>query len=242
MFYKKFTDRFVSKKNNSLIPESTQSFSKQSFSQCGEDCIVDFILTNVLNIKRPNFIDVGAFHPYILSNTNMFQKKGGLGVNIEPNPILYEEFVKERPENINLNIGIDKVGGIKDYYMFKESVLNSFDPNSQYLPNRTLERIVQIELSPLSKIVEEYFASIPIDFLSIDVEGLDLLVIQSLDLKLYRPKVICVETIQEISQNEWSRNSELIRYVEAQGYLLHSSTMINSIFIDKNLISVKLFL
>jgi hypothetical protein len=126
--------------------------------------------------------------------------------------------------------------------MFNESPLNSFDPNSKYLPDRTLERIVQIELSPLSEIVEKYFASTIIDFLSVDVEGLDLMVIQSLDLNLYRPKVICVETIKEISQDEWSRNNELIQYVEAQEYLLHSSTMINSIFIDKNLISVKLFL
>lgn len=242
MLLKKLTDRFFSKKPKNLNVDYNKIYSRQSFSQCGEDCIVDFILTNVFKIEKPNFIDVGAFHPYMLSNTKMFHMKGGIGINIEPNPILFQEFLSQRPDNINLNIGIDKSRSIKDYYMYNESPLNSFDSNSQYLPNRTLEKILKIELMPLCEIVEKYLPDKQIDFLSVDVEGLDLLVIESLDLKINRPKVICVETIEEISQDVWSRNNTLIKYIEDNGYILHSSTMINSIFVDKNLMSAKLIL
>jgi len=242
MYQKYFFDKFLRRRYSGIDKSSTTANYKVSYAQCGEDCIVDFILTNVLNVEIPNFIDVGAHHPLLLSNTKMFYKKGGFGINIEPNPTLFKEFLIQRPNNINLNIGIDTARGVKDYYMFKESALNSFDPQSQYLPNRTLERIVPINLHPLSEIIYEYFGNKSIDFLSVDVEGLDLLVMESLDLKVNRPKVICIETIQEISKDEWARNNELIKFIEHNDYLLHSSTMINSIFIDKSLISVKLVL
>ena len=49
-------------------------FLKNSYSQCGEDLIVEFIL-NGLKIKHPTYMDIGAHHPFYLSNTALFTQK-----------------------------------------------------------------------------------------------------------------------------------------------------------------------
>ena len=76
--------------------------------------------------------------------------------------------------------------------------------------------------------------SIP-DFLSIDVEGLDIEIIKSIDFVKYRPKVICVETIQFSPKgNENIKNYDIINYLKEMNYYLYADTNINSIFIDNN--------
>ena len=77
---------------------------KKSYSQCGEDIIVDYIF-NLRGITYPTYIDIGANDPYYLSNTALFYDKGCRGINIEPNPAMVESFGKSRPADINLNIG-----------------------------------------------------------------------------------------------------------------------------------------
>lgn len=62
---------------------SFDDFKKISYSQCGEDLIVSFIF-NRLGILNPNYIDIGAHHPYKLSNTAFFYESGSRGINIEP--------------------------------------------------------------------------------------------------------------------------------------------------------------
>ena len=46
-----------------------------SFSQCGEDLIVNYIF-NLRGISLPSYLDIGANHPYFISNTALFHKKG----------------------------------------------------------------------------------------------------------------------------------------------------------------------
>ncbi len=54
-----------------------KSFFKyeKSYSQCGEDLIVKFILRDVMGEKRNiSYMDIGANHPIRLSNTYLFYK------------------------------------------------------------------------------------------------------------------------------------------------------------------------
>src|SRR3989344_4572766 len=56
---------------------------KRSYSQSGED----MILRSIFDDKKEGFyVDVGAFHPKLYSNTYYFYKRGWRGINIEPNP------------------------------------------------------------------------------------------------------------------------------------------------------------
>ncbi len=101
MLLKKLKHKLKSK----LYASEFRKFKKISFSQCGEDLIVQNIF-NCLGIEKPSYIDVGAYDPFIFSNTALFYSKGSRGINIEPDPHLYKTFPKHRKEDINLNVGI----------------------------------------------------------------------------------------------------------------------------------------
>ena len=67
--------------------------AKVSYSQSGEDLIVDFIF-QALKIDNPTYLDIGAHHPSFINNTFFFYEKGCVGVCVEPDPTLFEK-IKE---------------------------------------------------------------------------------------------------------------------------------------------------
>ena len=73
-----------------------------SYSQNGEDI---YILKYFNNKKKGFYVDIGAYHPKRFSNTYLLNKNNWSGVNIEANPNLIKKFLKDRPNDINLNIG-----------------------------------------------------------------------------------------------------------------------------------------
>lgn len=55
---------------------------RKSYSQCGEDVIVDRILS-LMGIKNPTYLDIGANDPIFRNNTYFLYEKGFSRVNIE---------------------------------------------------------------------------------------------------------------------------------------------------------------
>ena len=74
----------------------------KSFSQKGEDIMIDKILGNK---KMGCYIDIGANDPHRFNNTKRFYNRGWTGVNIEPDPKCYQKIVTNRKRDINLNLG-----------------------------------------------------------------------------------------------------------------------------------------
>ena len=93
-------------------------FGKRSYAQSGEDIIAWGELKNSKNQKikkakgeRGFYVDVGAYHPKLLSNTYLFYKKGWRGICVDPNPEMASLFRVARPRDVFLNVG---VGGDKE--------------------------------------------------------------------------------------------------------------------------------
>jgi len=80
-------------------------FYQKSYSQCGEDLIVNYIF-NTMKIAHPTYLDIGAHHPCFLSNTYLFFRQGSRGVSIEPVPFLFSKIKRARGRDVNLNIGL----------------------------------------------------------------------------------------------------------------------------------------
>ena len=100
--------------------------AKYSFSQCGEDLIIEYVFT-LRGISHPSYIDIGANHPFFLSNTALFYLKGCRGINIEANPYLMDDFLKYRSEDTNLNYGINiNNETVLDFYIMNDSTLSTF--------------------------------------------------------------------------------------------------------------------
>jgi hypothetical protein len=55
----------------------------------------------------------------------LFYLEGCTGVNIEPDPKLYELLRKYRRKDINLNIAIDSKEGESEFFIFKEHTMNT---------------------------------------------------------------------------------------------------------------------
>lgn len=214
-----------------------EKYDKISYSQCGEDLIVKFIFDN-LGIKKPNYLDIGAHHPYYISNTALFYQNGCRGINIEPDPILFEAFIKEREEDVNINIGIGDKYEELNFYVMSSPTLNTFSKeeayNYQKEGNYTVKSIEKIKVNTLSNILKEFSKGIFPQFLSVDAEGIDEIIIKDIDFEKNYPIVICIETISFSTSGNGLKNKNLIQYIEENGYLLYADTYINSIFVKES--------
>ncbi len=214
---------------------------KVSYAQCGEDLIVDFLLTWKLNIKNPTYLDIGAHHPHNLSNTYLFYKKGCRGVCIEPDPLLYDHIKKMRPKDININkgVGFNAENEVADFYIMESKALNTFSKEEAERMSRDenigIVEIKKVELININTVLDNYFTNREVDFLSIDVEGLDLQILKSINFSAHKPKVICVETIAFTTSNKIIKQDDTVNFLLDNGYFCYADTSINSIFVRKDL-------
>jgi FkbM family methyltransferase len=208
---------------------------KKSYSQCGEDMIIDFIFA-ALKIKNPVYLDIGANEPKMLNNTYLFYENGH-GVLIEPNPLLIDKLKKQRPLDIHLNcgVGFNNKEETADYYEMDWHEFNTFskeiayETQEKYKGKNNIKNVIQLKLVGINLILEKYFLK-GLDLLSIDVEGLDLEILKSINFKKCIPKVICVETRVGSHKN----SSDIADYLISEGYILFSQTPINGIFVHIN--------
>lgn len=226
---------FIKKINKS---NNNKSYLKRSYAQSGEDLLVDFIFHEI-GIREPSYIDIGAHHPYYLNNTAIFYERGCQGINVEPTPHLFEAFVSSRKRDINLNIGIGEKETTLDFYELSTPTLNTFSKaeaeSYSSEGNFTIKNIIPIKVETVSNIVDRYHHGRFPDFLSLDVEGLDEVIIHSIDFERNFPKIICVETLTFSTSGRGEKNTTLISFLQEKGYLLYADTNINSIFVRQDL-------
>ena len=197
-----------------------------SYSQEGEDMVLRSFYEGQKNYKG-FFVDVGAHHPSRFSNTNYFYKKGWRGINIEPTPGAIKAFNIFRKRDINLNIGISGVKDKLTFYCFNEPALNGFSKEISEERNTSKKykiiKEVEVETYPLADVLDKNLpANQQIDFLTIDVEGLDLQVLKSNNWDKHKPAYILVEDRIEFDN---LANSEVYTYLKKQGYQLVAKTL-----------------
>ena len=159
-----------------------------SYSQHGEDRIVYNAFCHMgyfRDGKLPSYIDIGAHDPYFISNTALFYHKGCRGINVEANPELITKFEKERPDDINLCVGVGAEPGTFPFYMCNVSGLNTFKKENIIYNERLveidtgkrgdfpIEKTVELPVLTIPQIIESYSNSIWPDYLSIDIEGME---------------------------------------------------------------------
>lgn len=208
--------------------------SRHSYSQCGEDMIIRFAF-NAVGIWEPSFLDIGAHHPFDLSNTAHFYKSGSRGVNIEANPQLLQDFQKYRSHDINLNIRIGNEPSCSSFYIMDPPYMSTFSKEeAEDLVNTHGYKIVEtinIQVSTVIDIVDKYFSAGKPEFLSLDVEGYDERIIRSIDFDRWSPIIICCETISFAMKGKSKKNYSIIEFLKSNGYMVYGNTNINTIFV-----------
>lgn len=209
-------------------------FAVKSYSQEGEDMILRRMFEGQI---AGFYIDVGAHHPKRFSNTYFFYKKGWNGINIDAMPGSMKPFEKIRTKDINIEKAISSKKQILTYYVFNEPALSGFSKEISErrngLNNYKIVSKTEIETSTLEEVLEKNLPEKQvIDFLSVDVEGLDFDVIKSLNLNRYHPRVILVETSERTLSDV--QNTEVYKYLSDQDYELYAKAVYTLIFKSKS--------
>jgi FkbM family methyltransferase len=212
-------------------------YSTRSYSQEGED----MILNRMLGAQQSGFyVDVGAHHPFRFSNTYFFYKKGWRGINIDAMPGSMKLFNQFRSEDINLELPISDTKEMLNYYMFNDPALNGFSKELSELRHKQndnffIEKEVPLQTHTLAGVLDTHLKKDTIiDFLNVDVEGLDFQVLRSNNWLKYKPKIIMVE----IAGNGLFdvRNSDTCFLLEHNGYVVYSKTVSTVFFVRKDLL------
>lgn len=207
-----------------------------SYAQQGEDLLLADVLGQ-LGIERPRFLDIGAFHPTISSNTYLLYLRGARGVLVEPNPYMVELLRKARPEDTTLAVGVGLSEETEaDYHLIRSRPqLNTFSLEQveryrEEAGQDVLEKTIRVPLLGIEAIIEKYFDEAP-DLVSIDVEGLDLEILRRLDFEKTRPAVLCVETIV---YGTHALRDDLLDFLAERDYVARAGSFVNTVFVDRS--------
>lgn len=169
---------------------------KVYYSQNREDLLLEAFFSN---LNDGFYVDAGAYDPNFDSVTKLFYEKGWRGINIEPQRERYEEFVKARRRDINLNCGVSDVKSELILRSYVNGGLSTFsnklkkDYEKDTDPKVSKFNDVKVPVTTLKEIFQNHKVK-KINFLKIDVEGLEYEVLHGNDWNRYRPEVICIES------------------------------------------------
>ncbi len=99
-----------------------------------------------------------------------------------------------------------------------------------------MEKVIQVPLVPVNEILSRYFCENAPNFLSLDVEGLDLDVLRGLDFDRYAPDVVCVETLSYDEHQATHKKRDTIDFMISKEYSMYADTRVNSIFCRPGLV------
>jgi FkbM family methyltransferase len=206
-------------------------YAIKSYSQEGED----MVLRRIFERQATGFyVDVGAHHPLRFSNTNHFYRRGWRGVNIDATPGVKAAFERARPRDTTVEAAISRDGRELTLRQYSEGAINTLaegeeTPTAQ--SGYTLLKETKLKTRRLADVLREAVpAGQVIDFMSVDVEGMDLEVLEGNDWRTYRPKYLLVECFGvPLSGVEGSPVGAFLR---SQGYELFAKCVHTVFFKD----------
>jgi len=181
------------------------------------------------------FVDIGAHDGETFSNSKFFEDQGWNGVCAEPNPVIFKQLQSNRKCKCVKKAISDKVGqasffqileggnmlsglvdefsqkGIKNIYSNLENTDSGFD-------------YIKVELDLFDNIVDQT----EIDFLSIDTEGNELKILQTIDFNKYNIKIITLEN------NEY--DSRFVNFLTPKGFTFVKRLGCDELYINNKFI------
>lgn len=209
-------------------------YGSNYYSHSGCDLIVMNLL-ELLGIRHTaTYLDIGAHHPTIISNTALLYESGLRGVNVEANPNLMQAFFRERPLDLNLNLGIAPKSGEMDFYFIdKWSGRNTFSQEAadgfvRDFPSFRISEVQKIPTLTLNDLVNKHCKEKFPDFLSVDIESLDYDVLKGADFSQDHPRIVCAETVSHNGTQNYLSFREMMT---DRGFVTYCRTVSDAIFV-----------
>jgi len=118
-----------------MLPASVggrEKAAQRSWSQHGEDERLVAELKDVLTTGY--FVDIGANHPAVLSNTYRLYCMGMRGICVEPNELLCKLHERYRPGDTILSAAVGSENGLLPFYEMSYHAFNTFRPTKAMSP------------------------------------------------------------------------------------------------------------
>ena len=211
------------------------------FGQCAEDITILALLRALarnegLDLTKQRYLEIGANHPVATSSTYLLNKVLGMkGVLVEANPDLVKICEYSRPSDIVVQTAVvpnDQKTAI--LHVGNLSELSSI--SSKFVNAKQWRRIgyevtkkLKVPALTINELFEKYFQNAEPLFVAIDIEGLDLAVLHTLDFKKWRPFVIQMELSESFVPQAYSVTNALF---DDRGYKIIGCTDVNVIAVD----------
>ena len=151
----------------------TKKINKMYYSQSNQDkWVVEFLKFK----KNGYFIELGAYDGIQTSNTYYMEKNlGWEGLCVEANPRVYESLIKNRTSK-NINVA-----------------LNNYVGECFFTNDKITTTGIRVSCNTLDNILKENNCPKDIDYLSIDIEGYEYIVLKDFNFKEWNIGLMTVE-------------------------------------------------
>lgn len=210
-------------------PYSLKSSVRQSFALYAEDAIIQGI-SQRYDIKINNYVDIGCNHPIYGNATILFYLQGAAGCLIEPNINLIDELKQIRKKDTVFNVGIasaENNGKKQEFFEIEEiNTRSTFSKEvaEQYRRKGFSIKSRMVKLMSLNAILEQYNKKV--NYISIDVEGLEYEIVKSFDFNKFDVEFFNIEMGDERVREHMNNNN----------YEVVAETPSNWIFLRKGVV------
>jgi FkbM family methyltransferase len=170
-----------------------------SYAQNHEDVVLWRALRDV---EGGFYVDVGAADPTVDSVTKAFYERGWSGINIEPTEPYFSALQSQRSRDVNLRVLAGARAGVRTLHVIDGTGLSTLDEvfAARYVNAGFRSHQLVVPQLTLNELLETR-SGLPIHFLKIDVEGAEADVLSGVDLNVFRPWIVVVESTEPNSQN-----------------------------------------
>jgi FkbM family methyltransferase len=197
-------------------------------SQFGEDVHIARALDARVK-KNDRFLDIGAFHPVVFSNTRQLVEAGWSGVMIEPSPLPMEKLLREygtsdRFTLIQAAVGLDPT--LTKLHVTEDALSTTSEEHKQKWTHATDKTrdggyygAMYVPQITLAELFEAFPANF--DFVSIDTEGTSIDLLKEMFRLGVHPWCVCFE--------HDGRYPESSGFFEKEGYFIEHENDCNRV-------------
>lgn len=162
------------------------------------------------------FVEFGATDGYSLSNSYLLEKEfGWSGIVAEPGHMWHQELQANRSASISTACVWNESGSkieFSEVTIPELSTANKFIGTDSHANSRKISKTYLVDSISLNDLLIEFDAPTVIDYLSIDTEGSEFLILSNLDFSKWKFQVITVE------HNYTEQRIEIYDLLTSKGY------------------------
>lgn len=198
------------------------------FSQYGEDV---HLHKHFGRTRRDGFyVDIGAHHPFHLSNTAYLWMMGWRGMNVDASEATIASFERLRPADTNIHAAIVDAEAARAQdsirFYFSKSIDNCATCDPNLAKERGMLQSQDVRCLSLAAVMAQaaQLSGGRVDLLNIDIEGLDEKVIADIGQWPVQPEVLMIEIygqdIHDVVRSQACQTLEAAgyRFVERTGH------------------------